>query len=257
VAKREPPRPDVTSPQVSLRQAVRPVIVAYGILSNQRSAASALAAEAQTLLDLSENLLRKLGLVHLLTAGSARPDGPAQTDQADRLVEAYAQVGMSWALVVSGVTRLAERLIDDADWPTARLLANLMTESGEAGVAKHIETLVDAAQEARVSAQLARIRFHTAMSAAEVRQAVDILMGLEIGPRRERAIKTFRTFLTASAVNIARQTQDYSAQSLAQDLVNRCKTLNNNPVLEDHPNYGLPEERLFAGLITVLDMCGG
>ncbi len=147
VADRNPARQDATSPHVSLRQAVRPVIVAYGILSSKRQAAGELAEEAETLLDATEQLLRKLGLVHLLTAGgrSADPDG-VQTDQTQRLVEAYAYAGMSWAKVMSSVTKLAELLMDEGDWAAARFLAGMVEESGEAKVAKHIGSLLDNAR---------------------------------------------------------------------------------------------------------------
>ncbi len=59
---------DLTAPQVSLRQAVRPVIVAYGVLLRQRQAAGELVEEAESLQSATEELLRKLGLVLLLTS---------------------------------------------------------------------------------------------------------------------------------------------------------------------------------------------
>jgi hypothetical protein len=102
VAKRQAPGDDTVSLHVSLRQAVRPAMVAYGILAREQAAGRTLAEEAQALLDLAAELLRKLGLVHLLTAGVVAADGTgAPAGHADRLIEAYAQSGLAWAKVVS------------------------------------------------------------------------------------------------------------------------------------------------------------
>jgi hypothetical protein len=247
VAKGEDQRQNAASPHVSLRQAVRPVIMAYGILSDERRAASALAAEAQTLLDLTENLLRKLGLIHLLTAGSARlADGQAP---ADRLVEAYAQAGMSWAKVVSSVARLAGLLIEERDWESARRVADLIADTGEAAVAEHIQTLIR-------DAQLATIHVHASMTGVEIRRAVAALTAIG-GPRRKMLIIAWRWNLIVSALAIARQKNIEPALQLAKQLNGRLSALANYPALEDNPERGLPEEVFIPGLITVLDLCEG
>ena len=258
VARGESPRQDATSPHVSLRQAARPVIVAHGILSKQRLVASALAEEAEALLDLTENLLRKLGWVHLLSTGFAQPvAAPAQTDQADRLVEAYAHVGMSWALVVSSVTKLAELLIDECDWSTAHLLAELVAESGEATIAKHIETLIGDARNVRFSAELAAIRAHPGMTAAEVREVVARLSELPKHPQRKSAIIARRMYLISSVYEVASQSKVESAITLANTLYGRGDTLQKHTSLEDHSDYKLPEETLFAEILTILQLCEG
>ena len=69
MADRRPSWQEVTSPTVSLRQAVRPAIVAYGILSHEQQVAGALPEEAEALLEATEDLLRKLGLTRLFTPG--------------------------------------------------------------------------------------------------------------------------------------------------------------------------------------------
>jgi hypothetical protein len=260
VADRKPLRQDTSSPHVLLRQAIRPVTVAYGILSDQRLAASALAEEAQTLVGLTEEMLRKLGLVHLLTAGAVRPDGdPAPADQAERTADAYARVGMSWALVLSSVTRLGKLLVDDDNWTDATLLASLLTEAGESAVATHIEGLVRDARNSRHKAQLGAIRFRDCMTGAEILRAVDLLMALEPGPAKIQAIRTRRHSLIQSLYAITRQKQNQFAIGIADDLYSRYSALaeDSDSLLEDDPDYGLPDDVLFNGIITALDQCGG
>jgi hypothetical protein len=233
-------------PHVSLRQAVRPVIVAHRILSDEKLAASPLAEEAKTLLDLTEELLRKLGRVHLLTAGSATlPGEPEQSGMADRLVEAYAQAGISWAKVISSVTNLADLLMDESEWAAVRLITDLMSEAGETAVAKHIESALGEAERARFRAQLAAIPAHPAMTATEVRAAVTGLSSLPSLRERQSAITARRWDLVESVHAIAIK----STVAPAATLSGRLRTGALNGV---YP----PENELFPGILAVLDLCG-
>lgn len=248
---------DATVPHLSLRQVVRPVIVAHGILSSEQLAASALADEAKTLCELTEELLRKLGRVHLLTAGSASPPGdPEQSLIADRLIEAYAQAGMSWARVISSVTRLADLLLGDGDWAAARLIAALMAEAGEIAVAKHIKSVIAEAERAHFDEDLAAIRVHSAMTAAEIRAAVSGLSSLPEHGIRKQAIIDRRVGLVTSVRTIAQNSGNGSAVSIANGLSQKVDTLVSHPILEDHADYKLPEQRLFSEVLTILDLCG-
>lgn len=233
-----------------MRQAVRPVMMAYRILSDERLAASALAEEAQTLVTLTEDLLRRLGLVHLLTAGVARAaDGTAPADRADSLVEAYARAGMSWAKVVSSVTRLAGLMIEEGDWESARRTASLLAESGERALAAHIESRLS-------EALVTTVVIHAHMTAPEIRRAVSVLIALG-DKQREDAIRTWRVLLLQSAHSIAAAKQIKPAQELASQLWERANTLAPRPDLETHPAYSLPSEVLFTGLMTISDLCEG
>lgn len=247
MADRKASREDAASPHVSLRQAVRPVVVAYGVLLREQQTAGALKEEAETLLDATEELLRKLGLVHLLTAGAEGviPDG-VETDRAQRLVDAYAHTGMLWAKVLSSVTALAGLLIDQADWAAARLLADLIEESGEAKIAKYIESLLD-------NARKARIRTHDAMSASQVREAITALRALDVEERPEY-IEARRVSLVGSVRAIARQSGKSSAVQQADELNTR---LTNAILLSSLPEYALREDDLFATIIAILDLCKG
>jgi hypothetical protein len=257
VVKQRASRQDPTLPLVSMRQAVRPVIVAHGILSNQQEAAGALADEAKLLCELTEELLRKLGRVHLLTAGSAAlPSDAERTDMASRLVEAYSQVGMSWARVLSSAAKLADWLIGECDWAAVRLIADLMAEAGETAVAKHIESLLGEAQEERFRTGLAAVRTYPGMTAAEVRAALGELSSLPAHPEKELAIKDRRWNLILSVEQIAKSSGVESAATLAAELSGTAQTVMKYPYLEEDEGYKLPENRLFPKILNILDLSG-
>jgi len=256
VAKRQA-ADENASPHVSLRQAVRPAMVAYGILAREQAAARTLAEEAEALLDLAADLLRKLGLVHLLTAGVIAADGGgAATGNADRLVEAYAQSGLAWAKVVSSATKLAGLLMDQEDWATGRLMADMLTAAGEIEAGKHIEALLQNAKRASLEARMRSVRIHHAMTPAEIRQAVALLSELESSPQAQTLVQSWRASLVMSAQAIATEKQSQLATQVAQGMLDRVHTLSRNPSLEDHPTYALPRETLFSQLLSILGMCG-
>jgi hypothetical protein len=256
VAEREPPLQQTTALHVTLRQAVRPVIVAHGILSRQEVAAYALAEEAKALCDLTEELLRKLGRVDLLTAGSSVAQSDvAQGDMADRLVDAYAQAGMSWAKVLGSVTNLAARLADEHDCGTASLLAQVVAEAGETAVAKRIKQFIDEAKEAAAREQLANIRVHSLVSAVQIREAITRLGEIPEPSEREQAIRTRRGSLVTSVKTIAHQSESLIAQQLADDLFNRIQTLQVYPHYENnnfYPQFKFSEGSLFSEILTIL-----
>jgi hypothetical protein len=256
VAKRQATGEDAVSPHVSLRQAVRPAMVAYGILAREQAAGRAMAEEAQALLDLAAELVRKLGLVHLLTAGAVAADGAgAPAGHADRLVEAYAQSGLAWAKVVSSAAKLAGLLTDEEDWATAGLVADLLTAAGEADVGKHIGAQLRNAERASIDPRIGSLRVHNAMTPAEIRHAVAVLREIGTTQYAEGLIVSRRPFLITSAYTIAHQKQVQAAIPLVQDLVNRNRTLAQSPTLKNHPNYQLPPATLFSQLLLILDMC--
>jgi len=153
---------------------------------------------------------------------------------------------MSWAKVLSGVTRLAELLIDEGDWAGARFLADLAQESGEAKLAEHIGSLSNNAWNARLAAQLAAIRPHERMTASELRDVVTGFRALKPYWRyteADEAIKDARKYMTGSALAIAQQKNNKPAMEIAEKL---CA--------EQSFQVSLP--RLFNGILTILELCG-
>lgn len=249
MGKREPSAQNGTTPHVTLRQAVRPVVVAHGILSNEQLAAGALAEEAANLVELTGELLRKLGRVHLLTAPAAVTAGPPKADIADRLVEAYGSAGMAWARVLSSVTKLAELLIDEREWETAAFLARVISQTGEDAVSEHIGKILFKAQ--------ADIRTHPIMTADEIRDAVARLRSLPENPERGLIINSRGVHLADSALAIAQHLGNQAAIQLITDVRNRAATLSVYPSLASEPNCALSEQRLFSQVLATLDLCGG
>lgn len=129
----------VLPPNLTLRQAVRPAIFAYGILSQQQSRGDALVNEANYLLGLTEDLLSKMGFVHLL-AGEADVAGVTEGpgSQADRLAAAYANAGLSWAAVIASLMKLGEDLVSQGCESEVRRLANCLEACGETALAKEL-----------------------------------------------------------------------------------------------------------------------
>ena len=132
-------RPSVLSPYLSLREAVRPAIVAFSILAQEQDRAGSLAREADNLLQATQELLTALGAVRLQSpeAGKALPGVPEpDTGQHAGLLDAYAEAGLMWARVVGSSLALADALLDQGRWDTAQRLAEFLDMAGEPAVAK-------------------------------------------------------------------------------------------------------------------------
>lgn len=259
MADRKAARHDAASPYESLRQAVLPAIVAYRIVSDEQHAAGMLAQNAEKLLGTTEDLLGKLGRVHLLTArASHAPSGATSAGPEQHLVQAYASVGMSWAKVISAATRLAELLLEEGDWANVGLLAGLVAESGEVQVAQHIRGGLHQAQKKHFEEQVVRISVHEAMTAPEIREAVAMMRELGGDPKeRSAAIRDRRIPLIISVDKIASEKGPDTARIMAGDLADRVRTHLRHPNLWDHPSYALPEDReLFMRILTILELCG-
>jgi hypothetical protein len=236
------------SPHVTLRQAVRPVIVAQAVLARQQAAATALAAEVQELTELTRSLLRKLGQMHLLTAGARQAAGePGGVGYADRLVEAYAEAGMAWAAVVGSAVKLADLLIDEHDWAAASLIADVLTECGEGQLGKHVKGQLNKAQDAYLQGQYASIAFSGAMSLGDIRNAIAVLKRLQACPKLESTFEaTHRWWLAFSTQNVAQRHGDNAAQASASNLYNEARNGSYRPT-----NQLLPQ------IEAILSRCNG
>ena len=96
-----------TSPYLSLRQAVRPAILAHCLLAADQERAGKLAAECEDLLFLTRELLKAAGRARILddepglpeTAlpETGLPESGEGGDRAAQFLDAYADAGLLWA----------------------------------------------------------------------------------------------------------------------------------------------------------------
>ena len=84
-----------TSPYLSLRQAVRPAILAHRLLAGDQERAGKLATECEDLLYLTGELLKAAGRARILaTAPPPRMPDEGGGDRRAQLLEAYADAGL-------------------------------------------------------------------------------------------------------------------------------------------------------------------
>jgi hypothetical protein len=132
-----------TSPYLSLRQAVRPAILAHWLLVGDQERAGRLAAECEDLLFLTRELLKASGRARILVPEprAAIPDVPG--DDPDhrpaQLLDAYADAGLLWAKVVGSSLALAEALIGRGEWDDVRRLADFLADAGEGNAAADLK----------------------------------------------------------------------------------------------------------------------
>ena len=128
-----------TSPYLTLRQAVRPAILAHWLLAGDQERAGRLAAECEDLLFLTRELLKAAGRARILVPEprTAIPDAPEDDhgDRPARLLDAYADAGLLWAKVVGSTLALAGTLIDRGEWEDVRRLASFLAGAGEESAA--------------------------------------------------------------------------------------------------------------------------
>jgi hypothetical protein len=120
-----------TSPYLSLRQAVRPAILAHRLLAGDQERAGMLAAEYEDLLYLTRELLKATGRARILAVVPA-PRMPDESggDRQAQLLEAYADAGLLWTKVVGSSLALAGALIERGEWEDVRALAGLLAGAG-------------------------------------------------------------------------------------------------------------------------------
>jgi hypothetical protein len=145
--------------------------------------------------------------------------------------------------------------MDQEDWATGRLMADMLTAAGEIEAGKHIEALLQNAKRASLEARMQSVRIHHAMAPAEIRQAVALLSELESSPQAQTLVQNWRASLIMSAQAIATEKQNQLATQVAQGLCSRLQKLSTHPSLEDHPDYAIPRETLFSQLLSILGMC--
>jgi len=200
-----------TSPYLSLRQAVRPAILAHRLLAGDQERAGKLAAECEDLLYLTRELLKAAGQARILSA----VPGPRMLDESggDRqaqLLEAYADAGLLWAKVVGSSLALAGALIERGDWEDVRALASLLAGAGEEGAAAELRTQLGGAVWERHREQLRAISNN--MPPAAIEQAINALRAVlrevpEEVPDRNREVNCFLPPLASAIHAIMKELQ--------------------------------------------------
>jgi hypothetical protein len=165
------------SPYLSLRQAVRPAIVAHRLLAADQERAGKLAAECEELLLLTRELLKATGQAHVLATEPGRevPHEHGSGRQA-QLLDAYADAGMFWAKVVGATVALARMLLDRGDWDEVRQLAAFFATAGEDNAAAYLQAELGKEVWEHYRGQLHGIS--NKMPPGEIRRTIDVLRAI-------------------------------------------------------------------------------
>ncbi len=203
-----------TSPYLSVRQAVRPAIMAHSLLAGDQERAGKLAAECEDLLFLTRELLKAAGRVRILAgpAPSAAMPDPAENgdDRHAQLLDAYADAGLLWARVVGCSVALAGALIDRGEWDDVRRLADFLATAGEQSAAADLRVQLGKAVFRTHREQLAGIS--NKMPPAAIEKAINALRAVlrevpEEFPDRNREVNRLLAPL-ASAIHAIMKDQD-------------------------------------------------
>ena len=193
------------SPYLSLRQAVRPAILAHWLLAGDQERAGKLAAECEDLLFLTRELLKAAGRVRILAgpAPSAEIPDPDESggDRHTQLLDAYADAGLLWAKVVGSSVALAGALIDRGEWDDVRRLAGFLAGAGEEAAAADLRMQLGKAVFQRHRDQLQGIS--STMPPAAIAEAINALRAVLRGvpedfPDRNREVNRFLAPLAAA-----------------------------------------------------------
>jgi hypothetical protein len=202
-----------TSPYLSLRQAVRPAILAHWLLASDQERAGKLAAECEDLVLLTRELLKAAGRVRIAgPAPSAEVPDPHESggDRHAQLLEDYAEAGLLWAKVVGCSVALAGELIDRGEWEDVRRLADFLAGAGEESAAADLRGQLGKAVFQTHAEQLEGIS--NRMPPAAIRTAINALRAIlrdvpEDFPDRNREVNRFLAPL-ASAIYAIMKDQD-------------------------------------------------
>jgi hypothetical protein len=205
------------SPYLSLRQAVRPAILAHRLLAQDAERAGRLAAECEDLLLLTRELLKAAGQAHLLgyqpqDAGGGTGDHEEQLRE-DQLREAQlrdacAEAGMLWAKVVGSAMALAGTLLERGDWDDVRRMARFFADAGEEDAAGFLRVQLGNAVWEKYRVPLQKI--NNKMPEADIGEAIKALRGVlsevpEEFPDRDREVNRLLAPLAASIYAVMKQ----------------------------------------------------
>jgi hypothetical protein len=197
------------SPYLTLRRAVRPLIFAHALLEREQERAGKLAAECATLVQLTQELLETVGLVHLLDTGGVNvPAAYADESRQSLLTEAYAKAGLMWAQITGSAIALGGSLIDAGRWDDVHRLAGFLEESGEKFAAEDLRTRAISGRLRVLESRLAEI--HPSMTESEISSAIEVL-------RESRSGETVSIYIRPLALSILRMHPpdvDFSARNI-------------------------------------------
>jgi hypothetical protein len=189
------------SPYLSLRQAVRPAILAYRLLAEDQERAGKLVAECEELLQLTRELLRATGQARVL-------ERLPVDDPKARLLDAYADAGMLWAKVVASSLVLASALLDQGNLDEVRRLADFFADAGEKTVASDLRAQLGEVVLEKFSEQLRRV--NNKMTPGEIKATITALQTIlrevpEDSPGRNAKVNAFLQPLAASIYGVMKQ----------------------------------------------------
>jgi hypothetical protein len=194
------------SPYLSLRQAVRPAILAQRLLAQDAERAGRLAAECQDLLLLTRELLKAAGQVHLLGEPGEPGEGPP--GRGGQLRDAYAEAGLLWSKVVGSTMALAGTLLERGDWDEVRRLARFFADAGEEDAAAFLRASLGRAVWSKYRAQLQKIS--SKMPPEDIREAIKALRAVlaeipEEFPDRNREVNRLLAPLAAAIYAVMKE----------------------------------------------------
>jgi hypothetical protein len=190
-----------TSPCLSLRQAVRPAILAHRLLAGDQERAGTLAAECEDLLYLTRELLKAAGRARILAVPAPRMPDESGSDRQAQLLEAYADAGLLWTKVVGSSLAFAGTLIERGEWEDVRALAGLLAGAGEESSATELRIRLGGAVWEAHREQLRAISNN--MPPAAIELAINALRAIlrevpEEFPDRNREVNCFLPPLAAA-----------------------------------------------------------
>lgn len=200
---------------LSLREAVRPAIFAYSLVAAEHERAGALVAECENLIDATRELLRAVGLTHLLKPREG-PEvrGDARSEDGPTLLDAYASAGMLWAEIVGKSLILAERLIGQDRQDDVMRLAAVLNDAGEPSAAAGLQYRIAEAAWRKYEPQLRFI--NSELSLEDIRRATRLIREAlrdvpENFPSRNAEVCRLLTPLAASMLRILRARNTYAS----------------------------------------------
>lgn len=170
------------NPYLSLRQAVRPAILAYRLLALEHERAGVLATECEELLALTRELLAASGQAAVLAdappplAGRgepAAPIGPIASAGPAGLAEAYADAALGWAKITGSLLALGGTLVSRGGWDEARRIAGALAAAGEHDAAADLRAQLGKAMWSDYGERLRHVR--SRMPEAEIGATLTLL----------------------------------------------------------------------------------
>lgn len=163
------------SPYLSVRQALRPAIVAHSVLLREKSRAGALADQANQILTATRELLSKVGLDYItVSEPGVMESATIGLGREVSLLDAFSDAAMLWAKVVASCLFLADAFLEQGQWDQVRTLAAVLADAGEREVAKDLRVRLARGPEERCRKRISAI--HVNMNPQEIEDAIEAII---------------------------------------------------------------------------------